>query len=244
MSWTRNSRLGGAVAMLAMAGAASAATLVVRATGPAARNFPPGRALVEGRKLVLGPNDQVTVLDARGTRTFKGPGSFDVAAASATATTGATIAALVSQPSARRARIGAVRAVGGTAAPRSPNLWYVEADRSGPHCLADTGAVTLWRPNMTAEQRYTISGGGRSETITWLRGQSARDWPAGVPVVANTDYTIAAEGQTAPAKLRFVMVPAPADGALDGLAARLIAAKCTAQLDLLVDTAGADAPAG
>lgn len=220
------------------AGVATAATLVVRSSGPAARSYPPGKPLGAG-PLVLGANDSVTVLDARGTRTFRGPGRFDPAAAAASSGTATTLAALVSQSPERRARIGAVRSVGGAAAPRSPNLWYVEADRSGAHCVIDPAKVTMWRPNMSAEQVYTITGGGRSETVTWMKGQSARDWPASLPVTAGAEYKVSAVGQTAPAALRFVILPKTAAEPIDGLAGKLIAAKCTAQLDLLVDTAAA-----
>lgn len=230
-----------ALFLTAGAGAATAATLVVRSSGPAARSYPPGKPLGAG-PLVLGPSDSVTVLDARGTRTFKGPGRFDPAAAAASSGATTTLAALVTQTPQRRARIGAVRSVGGAAAPRSPNLWYVEADRSGAHCVIDTGKVTMWRPNMTAEQAYTITGGGKTETVTWLKGQSARDWPASLPVTGGAEYRISAAGQTAPASLRFVVLPKTAAEPIDALAGKLIAAKCTAQLDLLVDTASAPDP--
>ncbi len=236
----------GTLAFLGLAGAASAGTLVVRSSGPSAKNYPPGRAIPDGRKIALAANDQVTIIDARGTRTFKGPGSFDPAAASAGAAggTGTTLAALVGQPTERRARIGAVRSVGG-AAPRSPNIWYVEADRSGAHCVADPANVMLWRPNMTTAQTYTITGGGRTGTVVWLKGQSAQKWPATLPVAGNVDYRIAPAGQAAPATVRFVMLGK--DEPLDTLASHLIGNKCTAQLDLLVDAAAApdaNAPTG
>lgn len=240
MSWNRNDHpllaLGAALALAATAGSAAAATLVVRSSGPAARSYPAGRALPPGGKIVLGPTDQVTILDAKGTRTFHGPGSFDPAAAGATTGTASTLATLVSQPGQRRARIGAVRSVGGAAAPRSPNLWYVTGGKSGAQCLADTSAVTLWRPDMTAEQATTITGGGKTATVSWLKGQSAHDWPAELPIANGAEYSLSAAGQP-PVTLRFVLLGNVDGQPLDALAEKLIAAKCTVQLDLLVDTA-------
>lgn len=226
-----------AVALLAMSGTATAATLVVRSSGPAAKSYPAGRALAAGRKIVLGAIDMVTILDAKGTRTFRGPGSFDPTGTATSASAGTTLAALVSQPTQRRARIGAVRSVGG-AAPRSPNLWYVDAAHPGTQCVADPASVTLWRPDMTTDQSVTISGGGRTETVAWRKGQSAQGWPASLPVTSGAEYRLSAGGQAMPGAVRFVVLDR-ADTALDALAGRLIGAGCKVQLDLLVDAAAA-----
>src|SRR3546814_19025400 len=60
---------------------AAAETMVVRATGPSAATYQPGSKLADGGSLALKAGDGVTLLDARGTRTRRGPGRFNRAPA-------------------------------------------------------------------------------------------------------------------------------------------------------------------
>src|SRR4051812_44909148 len=62
--------------LFASASVASADILVLRADGPSAKSFPPGRRLPDNAALVLKASDQLVVLDSRGTRTIRGPGKF------------------------------------------------------------------------------------------------------------------------------------------------------------------------
>lgn len=78
--------------------------LVVRSSGPSARQFPAGRRLKDKEKLTLRPGDTVVLLDGRGTRTLTGPGVF-----ATSAETGTPSVARMATP--RRA-VGAVRGSG------------------------------------------------------------------------------------------------------------------------------------
>jgi len=212
--------------------------LVVRAVGPSAGAYPPGRSLPDAAKLSLRAGDQITLLDNRGTRALKGPGVF-AAAGGATAQGGTALAALVGQRSERRARIGAVRNVSSDAAPganRRPNIFVVDLGQSGATCLADPKSVTLWRSDTNAVGATTITGaGGASAKLNWGRGQAIQSWPTALPVTDGASYQLV--GPIATTTVRLKLLKAQPAG-LQDMASMLIAADCKAQLDALIATAG------
>ena len=255
MSWTDLGRraakltaLAGYAAIAGLPTGAAAETLVVRSVGPSARNYPPGKPIADKARIVLQPNDQVVLLDGRGTRTLKGPGTFSpLAQSSSAADTRSTFAALVAQHSDRRARIGAVRSV--TAAPvRSPNIWFVDVDRSSTVCVADPGAVTMWRAGaprtaavtITALPAPTAPAAGTAPSAPrvsapWPTGRTTMPWPATLPVASGATYSIQTAGSAQPTQVRFAVLP-PVGQGLEDLASTLIRNGCTAQLDLLIET--------
>ena len=85
MSWI-NSFAKPAVATLSLfvAGATLAETIVVKSVGPSARAYPPGKSIADNSKVALKAGDSLTILDGRGTRVLKGPGSFATTASTAT----------------------------------------------------------------------------------------------------------------------------------------------------------------
>lgn len=84
--------------------------LVVRSGGPSAAQYPAGRSLKTGEPIRLKAGDTLVLLDSRGTRTLRGPGTFDASPPSSPQTAAATPA---------RPRLGAVR---GIAAPRGRTI--------------------------------------------------------------------------------------------------------------------------
>lgn len=236
---------GGLVA--ALPSSASAETLVVRSSGPSMKAYPPGKALADSARIVLQANDQVVILDGRGTRTLKGPGSF-----SPTNSTDrpADLRATFADVSGRRARPGAVRGMTGasTGVARSPNIWFVDIGRSSTTCVTDPARLTLWRPDHTAATTLTISGpGGQSGTVEWATGDSTQLWPASLPVTQGSEYRLTWPGAAEPTVLKFaVLGPNPTSG-LESTASALIKNGCEAQLDLLIETVAipdAATPAG
>lgn len=246
MSWNRlaiSAARAGTLALV-MAGGTSgavvqAATMVVRASGPVASAYPPGKALADTARITLGASDSITLLDAKGTRTLKGPGVFSPqsapnAVASGTAT---TLAALVATGGERRARIGAVRGAVFGNPMQAPNLWYANVGKSATVCVANPAALTMWRPGGSDAAAATISGTGRSETVQWSKGQTVRSWPASLPVSEGATYMIGwQDGATTTLRFAIVGVQA-ASGGLEDMATTLIRHGCQAQLDQLIDTA-------
>ncbi|HET9637950.1 MAG TPA: hypothetical protein VFP12_01960 [Allosphingosinicella sp.] len=218
-----------AAALLVTAGTALADILVVRSTGPSARSFPPGKRLPESARISLKASDQLVVLDGRGTRIIRGPGTFS---AGAPAVGRVASAAPAMQ---RRARIGAVRGLE-TGELRPPSIWHVDVARSSNICVADSSKLTLWRADPTEALTLNIGGpGGRTERVSWQPGSSTLAWPSDLPVADGAEYRLSWSGGTLPTALRFRTIPARPAG-LEDMAQTLIRNQCDAQLDLFIDT--------
>jgi hypothetical protein len=216
---------------------ALAGTIVVRATGPSAGLYPPGKAITAAA-VTLKPGDTLVLLDAKGTHTLSGAGVHSLAGGNASVAPSA-LGALIRSSGARQVRTGAVRG-GVMGEAKAPNLWYVDASRGGTVCVAEAGTTNVWRPSMTAPAAYSIWSGGKSVPLNFTAGQSVAAWPAGLPLTAGAHYKIAAPTG---APVEIVVQPvAPGDSA-DAVGAVLIAKGCTRQLDQLVE-AGQSSPTG
>src|SRR5688572_16447598 len=212
--------------------AADAAVLVVRSSGPSAKAFPAGRAVPENQVINLKPNDVVILLDSRGTRTLRGPGKFS-ATASASTTTTSSLAALTSQNTARRSRVGAVRRPP-SGATSGRNVWQADIARSGNICVANPADLGLYRANAAGTGSVTITdAAGKTATVRFADGQKIASWPTDMPVAANGRYQVAGNGTSASYTARLIQ-PVPAG--LEGLAQTFIRNDCQAQLDVLIDT--------
>lgn len=225
-----------AATLFMLATGAAASVLVVRAVGPSARAYPPGRSLPDNARITLQASDSLTVLGAGGTRTFRGPGTFSPSAAVVAGTR------TLASADGRRARIGAVRSAG--IVPRSPTIWYVDVAQSGTICLAGSGPVMLWRADASAPAQLSITGpDGQAQRLAWPAGQSAIAWPGGARLAPGAAYSFAQAGVAVPAQISFRrLTTEPND--LQGVAAALIENGCQDQLDLLVESQPENGPAG
>lgn len=224
-------------ATLALAGAASAMaeTIVVKSAGPSARSYPPGRSIPDNSKVSLKAGDTLTILDGQGTRVFKGPGVF-----ATTSTTRANTAAgvILRNTGTRQVRTGAVRGTNAAVVARPPNVWLVDASKTGTVCFAGPDPVSLWSPAREQAASLTITrlADGKSVPISLRPGQSVKSWPmADLPITDGAQFRVAGDGLPAPVTLRFAALGPDPQG-LEGTAAALIKAGCTAQLELLIET--------
>jgi hypothetical protein len=234
LSWGQNSvrarHLALAFILASTASAALADILVVRSTGPSARAFPPGKSLPEAGSITLKPNDMLVVLDGRGTRTLRGPGTFAPGAAQVAAR---PVQTAIAGP--RRARIGAVRGTANAAA-RPATLWHVDVSKSSNICLADPSNVTLWRADSSQPVTLTIAQKrGASQQVTWPAGANTLSWPSGLRVADGADYSLSWAGAAAPTLIRFKTLSSSPAG-LEQMASSLIMNQCNAQLDHLIET--------
>ncbi len=233
MSWTKGARVLLFAIGMATASSALAGTIVIRASGPSARSYPPGRSLADGQKIALRAGDTMTLLDTRGTRTLSGPGSFDVGASARAAAAPSALAALIGNAGARQARTGAVR--GGEGGPMKPtSLWYIDVAHGGTVCVKDLTRATLWRGDMATPATLTIAQGGQSVPVAFAAGQALRAWPAALPLATATDYRLSLGVAARATSVRLVMLDTKSDAPED-VAAALLARGCQAQLDLLVE---------
>ncbi len=215
------------------AGASAAAVLVVRSTGPSATTYPAGKALGDTQVVKLKPNDMIVLLDSRGTRTLRGPGSFSTSAASS-GTSVSSLAAITGQVGTRRARVQAVRG-GPSGASGARNVWQADVSRSGFLCVANPADLGLYRASAGTEADLTLtdSASGKSAIVHFDIGQSIARWPSDLGIAA--DSSIRVKGAGTPATLAVKMI-SPVPSGLEGMAQSFIRNDCNAQLDVLIDT--------
>ena len=220
------------IALATTAVAAEAAVLVVRSSGPSAKAFPAGRALPENQPITLRGNDVVILLDSRGTRTLRGPGTYSTSASAGGSTS--AMSALSGQSNARRSRVGAVRG-GPTGATSGRNVWQADISRSGNVCVANPADVGLYRAESSVAKRFTLTeiGSNRAATVDFAAGQKNAPWPAALPVAVGSKYQV--KGSGIAVTLNALPI-APVPAGLEGLAQNLIRNDCQAQLDVLIDT--------
>ncbi|RJF93162.1 hypothetical protein [Sphingomonas cavernae] len=215
-----------------LGGVALADTLVVRAGGPSARSYPAGKTLPANAKITLVAGDSLTVLDSKGTRTLRGPGTYS-AEASAGAQSNTSFSRLVSTQNKRRARTGAVRGTDRTARPS--NLWDVDTGRSTTMCVAETAGLRLWRSDKEGDAVLTLTNdaSGKSTRVTFRSGTQEAGWPADMPVAEGTRYTLTRAAQATPVKIAFARFAGDVQDPAN-TASALLAKGCSAQYDLLV----------
>ena len=220
------------IALAMTAVAAEAAVLVVRSSGPSAKAYPAGRALPENQAITLRGNDVVILLDSRGTRTLRGPGTYSTSISGGGSTS--AMAALGGQSNSRRSRVGAVRGAP-TGATSGRNVWQADIGRSGNVCIANPADVGLYRADSNVARRVTVTeiGSNRAATVEFAAGQKNAAWPAALPVAVGNKYQV--KGAGAAVTLHAVPI-APVPAGLEGLAQNLIRNDCQAQLDVLIDT--------
>lgn len=214
----------GMAAVLLAASTAMAGPLVVRAAGPSATGFKPGQRLPDA-PITLKAGDSIVVLDAKGTRSFSGPGTFSLEAPSAVAQNAAFSDLLVQKP-ARRARIGAVRAAGQDQGPPTPpGVWALDTRVSDTVCAIDPANIALWRADTTAAQSLTVTReDGSSAAATFGVGQAVTNLPA---AVAGKPGMLTISGGKAPVTLTVKQLTAPAD--VEALGVALAEAGCQSQ---------------
>ena len=216
--------LAAAAALTAFAAAsASAAVIIVKSSGPSARGFPAGKALPDSQRLTLKANDLVVLLDSRGTRTLRGPGSFS-AASTGPARSTSSLAALTGQGRVR-GRVGAVRGP----VPRS--IWQASADRSETMCFANPTDISLYRDSIATAETVTIrdAATGKSAKANFAAQMQTAPWPTDLPITANGQYMI---GNSTVSMKSIAPLPA----GLEGIAQSLIRNDCQGQLDILINT--------
>lgn len=240
MFWDKHHLLksGIALALFAgFAGTAIAGSIVVRSSGPSAKIYPPGKALADNARVTLRAGDQIVILDGRGTRTVKGPGTFNTSATSVASGATATARRILSTQSTAERRGGAVRGTApATVATRSPNLWFVDTGKSATVCVADPAGVRLWRADASTDATATLTDGkGHSATVQLDRNINVAAWPvASLPVADGAEYSIT--GLTpAPVKIKVALLGPDPQG-IEDTATALIQRGCNAQLDLLIET--------
>ena len=218
-----NLLIAAALSAAALPGAAEAAALVVRSSGPSAKNYPAGKSLPDKAVIVLQQGDVVTILSAASTKTLRGPGTFTLAAPAQ------RFAAASFNP---RGRFGAMRA---GEIPSSPSLWHVDVSQSGTFCVAGGQKVELWRPESSEAAMLSLAApGGAEQKVEWAAGQDTLAWPSAVPFQPGGEYKLNLAGSSDISRLSFADIGSlPEDPG--GMAKAFIDKGCQTQLDLFLE---------
>lgn len=220
---------------------AAFAGLVVKASGPSAKQYPVGTKLDDDATITLRDGDKITILTSKGTRVLKDAGRHRVGGRAAE--TRARFSALTRQRAASRVRTGAVRPVETGGPITSPNLWYVDVSKSAKMCLYDLETVRLWRPTTKGHSRYLVSDLSSSAHIhvNFEDGEMVAALDAErMPVSEGGNYALAGPDGTPSVEITFALLPGKYEQA-DELAEQLIEKGCMVQLNLLADNLEASA---
>ena len=234
MFWGKKTATAVLAALVACSGAAQAG-VVVKASGPSAKQYPVGKKLDDAATIALKAGDSVTVLTANGTKVISGPGQFTVGVRGESKRS--TFAVLTRQAANARVRTGAVRSGASGGPATNPSLWNMDVTKPGKFCVANTSSVTFWRPDTQAERTYVL-GSGKSDYLVQVKfaAGSAQSVLTSdqLPLEANGSYRLSNEKGGAPEQVEFVKLGDVPEAA-DELGALLAEKGCTTQLAMLSD---------
>jgi hypothetical protein len=228
MSMARTILLG-AVAALAVIGAAQAANLtVVEARGI---GLQPGSTLDSNKPLQLKPGQHVTLISDDGaTLSIDGPYNGPPGAGGSGKSLGATLAALGTEHNARTGEAGVTR---GAAPTTLPDAWLIDVTRSGNVCLREKTDPVFWRADDKTEAAFAVMPVDRSwkSQATWPAGLDRIHVTTDVPMHGGAAYVVNYSGTEYALSVNTV----PASLPNDQVRAAWMAQKgCTAQAEALL----------
>lgn len=222
------------LALSLIAGAALAEEAIV--TAAKNTDLTPGTRIDGEAPLELADGASLTLVTLSGrTVTLKGPFSGPPAPAGSAAADGKLLDAVgkLVQSEQRSASAGGFRAGPGG---DSPDDWrWIDAARSGNHCLPEGTPALLWRAQTGEEDYLDVRGPGGSEEIWWEEDEATTAWPEEVPLADGKSYSLRLEGATSTRRITMHMLPA-GDVDLPTRLDQLVAAGCQRQAWLLLAT--------
>ena len=223
----------------AFSSALDAKVLVLRASGPSAQQFRPGRVLPEPLKIKLKVGDRLSLLDAKGTRELMGPATVNDQSGTKDKTPRLTWDNLVG--TGLRVDAAGIRGqkVARERGPQSiphergqVDLWQIDPEIAGDWCVNDLSAIELWRPVTSGIMQVSLKHGEVSAGAAWRSGQSVISWPRALRASEQEPYTLEV-GRGMPNQIVLHKVDFGSD--LDELARKLASRGCYHQLRMLLD---------
>lgn len=217
--------------------AAAAEVLVLRAEGPrASRAYRTGTRHADNAIFELRPGDSLVVLGSGGTRNWRGPGYYSIVQPARPL--------VLANGQQVRVQTGVVRNIAPEPGVAPTDVAEYDIGRAGRLCVASGAAPLLWRPRGGGAARVTIAtAGGASHGFDWAAGTSTMAWPSSLPVTDGATYILTSSRAARPVRITLKVLPRATSADTGALAARLLEARCTAQLDTLIATrADPDAP--
>lgn len=233
MAWPiRKARLAQFALLTVVAGEvswAAAEVLILRSEGArASRHYRTGTRHPDNKIFELRPGDSLVILASGGTRTWNRPGFYSLVQPARP---------LVMNGRQVRVETGAVRSAPIEPGVKPTAVWEYDIRHSGPLCVPNGGRPTLWRPRDAAPARITITtAGGATHSFDWPAGTITMEWPAALPVTDGGSYLITSSRDPRTVRVTAQVLPALAAGDTAQLATRLVAERCSGQLDTLIAT--------
>ena len=205
---------------LAAAGAAGEQLVVVEAAGS---DLEPGTVVDAAEPIRLAGGASVQLMSASGeiialSGPFEGPPT-DGKAGGAAADTGlvAAVSGLL-RPDETSAVPGAFRS-GAAGGEPPPEIWLIDPETGGPHCLPAAAPAALWRAEGAEEAVLEILGDDGDAMLFWEADETVADWPEGLPLVDGALYELNWEESLESAEITLRLLPAGTPPDASGLAA-------------------------
>lgn len=229
MAFRNTASLAALTAALLLAGAASAANLiVVEARGVGLK---PGSTIDSTKPLVLKQGQHVTLISEQGaTLNIDGPYNQPPTAGGGGKTLVATLTALATERGARTGEAGVTR--GGT--PNTlPEPWLFDVTRSGNVCLLENTQPVFWRPDGKTKASLVVMPVDRSwkSAASWSAGSTRITVTTDVPMHGGAAYVVNYAGTDYALAVNTVPTSLPNN---DMRAAWMLKKGCEAQAEALL----------
>lgn len=209
---------------------ADAQGLVIRSSGPSAKEYPVGRMLPDGFGFVLRAGDRLTLLEKASTRVFKGPVSTKVGADSILPSSDwlARFAAFRDYPAYKRPRLAAGFCLGCNERYRRLEIGTLDVRRDAQSfCAIGPAGPRLTNASLRTTIRTTR---GRRAHALAMEASGSAAWPAALPLIDNGEYVVI----DGPKSTRFRLRRIPDATDLVELAMKLDDAGCADQATAVV----------
>jgi len=139
---------------------------------------------------------------------LKGPHSGAVAAVTGDGDKNLTaaLAKLVAPQGAGTSKLGVMR---GSAKPEPPDVWHIDAGRSGTHCFRTGTFPALWRANTKKKGSVSLKElpkGGKAK-VERPKGAADLKWPPEVSVRDGVSVMVRLKGQRTAARVKLKQMP-------------------------------------
>ena len=221
--------------------AAGAKTLVLQSTGPSAKQYPPGRVLLEPLNVTLESGDRISLLDAKGTREIRGPATIrDKIPRTASGTTLPTWGELIGsqmRPAAAAVRGSPNRGEGLSQAQRPStvqnSLWQIDPTVGGDWCIIEGALPEFWRKDIDRSTSLTITGPPGASGIThFQRGNNTAKWLSSAKAANGAPYSVQLGNST---KRQITIHSINLSNTLQKIAEELAKNHCYHQVAILLD---------
>ncbi len=221
---------------------AVAKAVLISAQGPNSSKYAVGSVFPDTKEFDLRSGDVLTILDAKGTRTLRGPFKGRINSTSSTKAAPISLHDVLIASNEKRWRVAALRQLSNDATiavteesrKRTPieNLWQLELGYQGDWCFQSGDDVSLARKETgLGDELRVIDETGIARSTRWRAGDASVPWPGDEPPTDGQSYTISTTS-SASSLVTVHLLESSADEVSE-MAHFFLDHNCFAQLDFL-----------